>query len=120
MVMKRGRVFSSLVFIVLSTAVFGVEIKPTNISIPSPGGTFSFDFVASSATSSINAQFVQLTIDSISGPAGIAFTWNGTVGDYIFTLDRNIVQSYAYLDNFTSAPVALPTGQWYTNPIVNA
>jgi hypothetical protein len=173
--MKRGRAFSLLVFIILSTTAIGVEIEPTNVSIPSPGGIFSFDFVVTPQSPA--AQFVQLTIGGVSGPAGgltfnvgaseavetnpdywafgnsvgataqsigssfrfddgadnpptaainnkiigrFAFTWNGAVGDYIFSLDRSTASSYVYLENFTTVPVTLPAGQWYTNPVINA
>lgn len=164
------------VCIIFTTAAFGVEIKPTNIVIPSSAGeTFRFDIIVSPSTQNIEAQFAQLTIGSISGPSGLtfssseseavkndssywifgnsmgataksypdgsysfddgadnppsaiindkifarfAFTWNGTAEDYIFNLDRNTSKSYIYLADFSTAPVTLPTGQWYSSPII--
>ncbi len=173
----KSAVSAFLICIALSAIAFGVEIKPTNISIPSPGGIFSFDFVVNTPIGQ-EAQFVQLTIDNVSGgpadltfdtsaseavemnpdywafgnsigataqslPGGsysfddgannpptatindkilarFAFIWDGTVDDYTFTLDLNIDNSYVYLDNFQSSPITLPTGQWYTEPIIGA
>jgi len=164
--------------IVLSGAAWGVEIKPTNFSTPSPGGTFSFDFIALSPPTE-DLRGIQLTLESVSGPgvmtfdvdasktvyddpsywiygineggavkesagsyifpdnpdpaitlvaplapndtiARFAFTWDGTVGDYVFTLNSDINYSYLILDSFNRVEVSLPDGAWFTEPIVSA
>ncbi len=61
-----------------------------------------------------------LLIDDIM--ARYAFIWDGTEGDYTFTLDLNIDESYIQLDDFVSKEaLQLPGGdEWYDYPIISA
>jgi hypothetical protein len=52
--------------------------------------------------------------------ARFAFNWNGAAGDHTFNLNRNIANSFVFLDNFNNDSVALPAGQWYASPIISA
>ena len=53
--------------------------------------------------------------------ARYAFTWDGTEGDYTFTLDPDILNSFVQLDDFVSKEaLQLPGGEWYSYPIVSA
>lgn len=167
-----------LIFIVLSTTTFGVEVEPVNISIPSsPGEIFRFDFevtspptqaaylsqltiirswtnppdlsfntIASQSVSSNTSYWVwnnsqgALAVDngnryifsdrpenniaeSINNGdilARFAFTWNGTPGNYQFFIDTDITDSFVRLADFSNASFTLPTGQWYSDPIISA
>ncbi len=68
----KSAVSALLVSIILSAAAFGMEVQPTNIVIPSAGGTFSFDFVANTSPGQ-DAYAAQATIGSISGPSTLTF-----------------------------------------------
>jgi hypothetical protein len=62
---------------------------------------------------------VPLVIDDIV--ARYAFTWDGTEGDYTFTLDLDIEESYILLGDFnTHEALQLPEGIWYDYPIISA
>jgi hypothetical protein len=52
--------------------------------------------------------------------ARFAFTWNGTTGNYEFILDKDTTNSFVRLADFSKAGFTLPTGQWFTSPIVGA
>lgn len=53
--------------------------------------------------------------------ARYAFTWDGTEGDYTFTLDLNTDKSYILLPDFVSKEaLQLPTGPWCEYPIMSA
>jgi hypothetical protein len=68
-----------LCLIVFSGAALGMQVQPTNVSIPAPGGIFSFDFIATSPPSqSVSA--IQLTISSISGPSSLVLNENASKG----------------------------------------
>jgi len=61
-----------------------------------------------------------LVIDDIV--ARYAFTWDGTEGDYTFTLDLDIEEkSYILLEDLnTKEALQLPEGIWYDYPIISA
>ena len=61
-----------------------------------------------------------LLIDDIMGR--YAFIWDGTEGDYTFTLDLNTDESFIQLDDFVSKEaLQLPVGdEWYDYPIISA
>lgn len=62
---------------------------------------------------------IPLVIDDIM--ARYAFTWDGTEGDYTFTLDLDIERSFIYLEDFESKEaLQLPEGIWYDYPIISA
>ncbi len=62
---------------------------------------------------------VPLVIDNIV--ARYAFTWDGTEGDYTFTLDLGTDTSYILLEDFISKEaLQLPAGIWYDYPIISA
>jgi len=153
---------------VFSGPVLGVEMQPSNLSMPaSAGELFSFDFVVSNVMD-VNAAGFKTTID-VSGPgtldfnipaseavaavpaywiygnsigavakdnggnnyefgdgpddppaetlntgdivARYAFLWDGTEGDYTFTLDLGTSKSYVLLDNFTKEALEFDPGQ---------
>ena len=52
--------------------------------------------------------------------ARYAFTWDGTEGDYTFTFNFDTASSFVQLEDFTKQALQLPTGEWYTYPIVAA
>jgi hypothetical protein len=53
--------------------------------------------------------------------ARFAFTWNGTPGNYEFILDNaGVANSFVRLADFSKAGFTLPTGQWYSDPIISA
>ena len=52
--------------------------------------------------------------------ARFAFDWTGTPGDFEFTLDLDTLNSYLRLTDFSKEAFALPTGQWYSGPIIDA
>jgi hypothetical protein len=53
--------------------------------------------------------------------ARYVFTWDGTEGNYTFTLDLNTDKSYILLDDLESKEaLQLPEGAWYNYPIISA
>lgn len=53
--------------------------------------------------------------------ARYSFTWDGTEGNYTFTLDLNTNKSYIQLPDFISKEaLQLPEGTWYEYPIISA
>jgi len=103
--------------IAMAVPVDGAIITPDNIVFPGgTGETFSFDYVIHNAQSTSALAF-QATID-VFGPGGLtfdgaaqllndgdimaryAFTWDGTEGLYIFTLDFNTNNSSILNSNF--------------------
>lgn len=55
--------------------------------------------------------------------ARYAFTWDGTVGDYTFTLDLNTDNSFILLDDFISYKALQlpdPVSVWWSDPIIDA
>lgn len=54
--------------------------------------------------------------------ARYAFTWDGTEGDYTFTLDLDTENSFIWLEDYTKEPLQLPNPEppWWSYPIVNA
>ena len=66
-----------------------------------------------------NAIAEALLIDDIM--ARYAFTWDGTEGDYTFTLYLDTSRSFVLLEDLISKEaLQLPTGVWYDYPIVSA
>jgi len=61
---------------------------------------------------------VPLVIDDIV--ARYAFTWDGTEGDYAFSLDLGTDMSYVLLEDFSKEALQLPAGIWYDYPIISA
>jgi hypothetical protein len=176
----RTAFFAFLAGIVLSAPVWGVEVKPVNFVMPSPGGILSFDFIVTGAPgqSAYSSQLTIDTVDQISstshlvfnidaseevssnpdywlygnsagasavnngdgsytfgdGPdnppisainvgdiiARFSFDWDGTQGNYKFTLDQSTINSFVLLENFSSAGFSLPAGQWYSSPVIDA
>ena len=67
----------------------------------------------------VNGVAEQLVIDDIV--ARYAFIWDGTEGDYTFTLDLDTGMSYVLLEDLTSKEaLQLPEGTWYDYPIISA
>lgn len=55
--------------------------------------------------------------------ARYAFTWDGTVGDYTFTLDLHTDNSFIVLDGFISYKALQlpdPVSVWWSDPIIDA
>jgi hypothetical protein len=54
--------------------------------------------------------------------ARYSFTWDGTVGDYTFTLDTNVSNSFVLNEFFGSEILTIPdpASQWWTHPIISA
>lgn len=61
---------------------------------------------------------VPLVIDDIV--ARYVFTWDGTEGDYAFSLDLGTDVSYILLEDFSKEALQLPEGVWYDYPIISA
>ncbi|MHC4695079.1 MAG: PEP-CTERM sorting domain-containing protein [Planctomycetota bacterium] len=82
-------------------------------AIDNGDGSYTFGDGPASGTA------VPLVIDDIV--ARYAFTWDGTEGDYTFTLDLGTDMSFILLEDFISKEaLQLPTGTWYDYPIISA
>ncbi|NIP51214.1 MAG: PEP-CTERM sorting domain-containing protein [Phycisphaerae bacterium] len=82
-------------------------------AIDNGDGSYTFGDGPASGTA------VPLVIDDIV--ARYAFIWDGTEGDYTFTLDLGTDMSYILLEDFISKEaLQLPAGIWYDYPIISA
>ena len=81
-------------------------------AIDNGDGSYTFGDDPASGTA------VPLVIDDIV--ARYAFTWDGTEGDYTFTLDLGTDMSYVLLEDFSKEALQLPAGIWYDYPIISA
>jgi len=98
---------------VAGEAAYWLYENSGNVTASNLAGSYLFGDYPYSGTA------VPLVIDDIV--ARYAFTWDGTEGDYTFTLDLSIEESYILLEDFeTEEALQLPEGIWYDYPIISA